>query len=231
MEKKKETNAQLKKRIEKALVHVEKTKDTKSVYFSDRGLRLTINEDCAIISTGFHKHIFNKITSSGISKPYMYTDMVIDLALENSCLVEDENVIGEKYYSYQRLLDVLKNNEEKNYDYLIVYYYSMWLYNIYNPLYSISESESSSFVVFLTYVVNVATNSIILEEKKDDVTNRQIVNELCARIKKFTSDIDERVIFAKMTDEDFAKKEMEAMNEQENENIIEMNVKSEANGK
>ena len=46
---KKPTNAQLEKRLKCALLHIDKTKDTKSIYFDDKGLRLTINDDFALI--------------------------------------------------------------------------------------------------------------------------------------------------------------------------------------
>ena len=57
-EQKKETKAQLERRIKQAVVFVEKDKDTKSVFFSDKGLRLTVTNDTAVVETGYHRHLF-----------------------------------------------------------------------------------------------------------------------------------------------------------------------------
>ena len=82
-QKKKLTNAQLQKRIANALIHIDRTNGTESIFFSDKGLRLTVNEDFAIIATGFHRHVFNNFTNAGISRPYLYTKRVIEIANEN----------------------------------------------------------------------------------------------------------------------------------------------------
>lgn len=217
-ETKKPTNSQLLKRINKAVVHVDRTKDTKDIFFSDRGLKLTVNEEYAVIATGYHKHVFSRYTSSGISKPYIYTDTVLTVAFENDCIVKDEQ--GNSGYSYQKLLATLKNAEDKKAEYLIVYYYSMWLFNIFNPLYTIGETEQTTFITYVDYLVNIARNAIVLGEHNEDMTNKQFIAELCKNINDFTSNVDERVIFKKMTDEEFAQQEMDAMNEYENEEIL-----------
>lgn len=227
METKKESNAQLQKRIRRAIVHVDKTKDTKDIFFSDRGLRLTVNEDYAIVGTGFHRHVFDKFTSSGVSKPYVYTDMVIDLANANDCVVDDGK--GNKSYSFGKLMQTLKEDSEKQTEYLIVHYYSMWLFNVFSPLYSIGESEATTFITYIDYVFNIARNAIVLREHTEDLTNKQFIENLCENIKEFTNNINERVIFHKLTDDEFAQQEMEAMQEQENEEVIIKKIEQEEN--
>ena len=56
----KPTNAQLLRRIQKSPLHLDFTKNTVSVYFSDKGLRLTVDdtEGYALIATGYHTHYF-----------------------------------------------------------------------------------------------------------------------------------------------------------------------------
>ena len=61
MEQKKPTKAQMARRLSNAIVLVEKTKDTQSVFFSDKGVRLTVTEDKAVIATGFHQHVLMRI--------------------------------------------------------------------------------------------------------------------------------------------------------------------------
>ena len=45
MEQKKQTNAQLQRRIANAVVHIDKDKSYQSVYWSDKGLRLETTDE------------------------------------------------------------------------------------------------------------------------------------------------------------------------------------------
>ena len=89
MQEKKPTNAQMQRRLERAVLHLDRTKDTVSIYFSDKGLRLTADptEGYCIIETGYHRHVFNSFTQGGLSRPYTYTTRVIEIAME----LEEEN--------------------------------------------------------------------------------------------------------------------------------------------
>ena len=218
MEQKKPTNAQLQKRIANALIHIDRTKNTKSIFFSDKGLRLTINEDYAIIATGFHRHVFNNFTSSGISRPYLYTKRVIEIANEN---LKDIEVNGG--YSFQKLLEVLKAKEDKS-EYNIVTYVSWWLEIIFAPLYSIDESEAGSFLVYEAYLHHIARQAVLLSEKKEDVTNKQFFDEVIKNMQNFIEGVDERVIFHKKSDEEIAKEEMEAIMATEQEQAMEAQI-------
>lgn len=218
-QKKKPTNAQLQKRIERAIVHVDRTKETKEIYFSDRGLRLVVNETSAVIQTNFHKHVFSRWTMDGESHPYRLTSLIISYAYDNDCISMNEK--GERFYSYAKLLETLKEDENTNLEYLLVYYYSMWLYNIFKPLYMIGDTEQSTFMTYINYVFCIANDAIVLEEHTEDVTNKQFVERLCDNIKKFTADITEQTIFHKMTDDEFAQKELDAMQEMEHGEILE----------
>ena len=218
MEQKKPTNAQLQKRIANALIHIDKTKDTESIFFSDKGLRLTVNEDYAIIATGFHRHVFNNFTSSGISRPYLYTKRVIEIANEN---LKDIEVDGG--YSFQKLLEVLKAKEDKS-EYNIVTYYEWFVFNCFQPLYSIGESEVESFLVYEMYLHNIARQAVLLSEKKEDMTNKQFFNEVIKNMQNFIEGVDERVIFHKMTDEEMAQANIEALTQNEQEQAMEAQI-------
>ena len=82
---KKVTKGDLEKRIQSAIVLVPKDRETKSVYFDDKGLRLTVTDDYAVVTTGAHQHVFSKITVYGISRPYLFTQRFVDIALTNDC--------------------------------------------------------------------------------------------------------------------------------------------------
>ena len=223
---KKPTNAQLQKRISNAIVHVDRTKDTKEIFFDDKGLRLTVSEDYCVIETGFHRHVFNSYTSEGVSRPYLYTKRMIETALDNNAWVKDEK--GELRYSYTKLMEILKSKEDKN-DYNIATYYDWWLFIIFNPLYSIAENEVSSWLVFFKYVQSLATSSILLEEHTKDVTNKQFIEKFKTLIDEFTKEVDERVILHKLTDDEFAKEQIDALQQDENETIIKENLLNKKN--
>ena len=225
-QKKKLTNAQLQKRLENAIVFVPKTKDTISIFFSDKGVRLVADNDGCVIETNYHRHVYSNITSAGVSRPYLYTKRVIEIASDKNTLEEitvkdkDDNFVG---YSYQRLLDVLKEKEDKS-EYNIVVYYEWFLFNIFQPLYGIGETEIESFLVYEDYLHNIARNAILLSEKTEDITNKQFIQTILESIKHFTEDLEERILFPKKTDEQVMKEEIDAIQEQEQNDAMEAQI-------
>lgn len=213
MEEKKPTRAQIERRLNRAILHIDRTKDTQTFFFSDRGIRLTVNEGYAIIETAYHRHVFNNITSSGVSRPYLYTKRLIDIALDNDCETADG-------YSFAKLLETLKAKEDKS-EYNIVIYTDWWIYNSFNSLYSISESEIGSFMVYFDYIFGIAKNSVLLSEKNEDVTNKQFIDKVIANIKDFTENLTESVLFQKKTDEELAQENIAAIQETETEQALE----------
>lgn len=211
-QKKKPTNAQLTRRIQTAVLHIDRTKDTKEVRFIDKGLHLVVNEDYAIIETNFHRHVFDNITSSGVSRPYLYTQRFVEMALENDCAVEGG-------HSYAKLFDVLKNKEKKD-EYNIAWYYDLFLNNIFAPLYSIGETVSESFLVYETYLHNIARTSVILSEKTEDMTNLQFFDKVIENMKSYVEGMAEHVVFEKKTDEERMKENIEALEANETEEFL-----------
>lgn len=214
-QKKKLTNAQLQKRIENAIVFVPKTKDTISIFFSDKGVRLVADNDGCVIETNYHRHVFANITSAGISRPYLYTKRVIEIANANL-----DEIKTESGYSFQRLVDVLKEKEDKS-EYNIIVYYEWFLFNIFQPLYGIGETEIESFLVYEDYLHNIARNAILLSEKTEDITNKQFIKKVVDSINEFTKELEERVLFPKKTDEQVMQEEVAAIQEQEQNDAME----------
>ena len=213
------TNGQLLKRLKNAVVHIDKDKSYQSVYWSDKGLRLETTDEYCVISTGFHRHVFNAFNSAqGISRPYLYTKRVIEIANENIVAVETEDG-----YSFAKLLEVLKAKEDKS-EYNIVIYYEWFVFNCFQPLYSIGESEVESFLVYEAYLHNIARQAVLLSEKKEDMTNKQFFNDVIKNMQDFIEGVDERVIFHKMTDEEMAQANIEAIKEQEQEQAMEAQI-------
>lgn len=205
MEQKKPTNAQLQRRIQRAVVHLDRTKNTQEIYFSDKGLRLVSDTDYCVIETGFHRHVFSNITSSGISRPWLYTKRIVEIANEHleDCKTEDG-------YSFAKLLESLKAKEDKT-EYNICVYYEWWCQIIFDGLYSISEDDVSQWFVYFKYLNVFATNYILLSEKTEDMTNKQFVERFKNLLDEFTAEVEERVLFKALSDEEKAKQEIEAI--------------------
>ena len=218
MEQKKETRATIERKIKNAIVFVPKDKDTESIFFSDKGVRLTVTMDSAVIAFGYSQTIYSNFTAAGISRPYLYTKRVIEIANEN---LKDIEVDGG--YSYQRLLDVLNEKEDKS-EYNIVTYFSWFLQNLFSPQYGIAEDEVSSFFVYEDYIHNIAKNSILLDVRNEDLTNKQFVDKVIANIREFTDGLEESVLLHKKTDDELMKENMEAVQEQEQEQAMEAQI-------
>lgn len=216
---KKPTNEQLSRRIQNAVVLVEKDKETKSVFFADKGLRLTITMDYAIVGTGAHRHVFDFITASGnVSRPYLYTKRFIEIAEENDCIVEDKQ--KNKFYSYARLFEVLKEKDDKS-DYNLCWLVDKWFYNLFQPLYEIDETNAGAFLVYEQYVHNIARQTYLLSEHTEDVTNKQFVNAIIENEKSFLDDIEESIILEAKTDEQRMQEEIEAIQKDADEKLME----------
>lgn len=207
---KKPTNAQLEKRLKCAILHIDKTRETKSIYFDDKCLRLTINEDWAIIATGAHQHVFRNITVAGVSRPYLYTKRFIEIALANDSTWKDEK--GQVRRSYSKLFEIIKNKDDKT-EYNMCWYIDLWLNNIFSPLYSIDETEIASFLVYEQYLHNIAKQQVLLGEHTEDMTNLQFVDALIDNEKKYLEGMKEAVIIHKKTDEEKTQEEIDALQE------------------
>lgn len=218
MEQKKETRAQIERRIKQAVVFVPKDKDTASIFFSDKGVRLTITMDSAVVAFGYSQTIYSNFTAAGISRPYLYTKRIIEIANEN---LKDIEVDGG--YSFQRLLDVLNEKEDKS-EYNIVTYFSWFLQNLFSPQFGIAEDEVSAFLVYEDYIHDIAKNSVLLSERNEDLTNKQFIDKVIANIKEFTDNLEESVLLHKKTDEEIAKENIEAVMATEQEQAMEAQV-------
>lgn len=207
---KKPTKGDLEKKMRSAVVFVPKDRETISVYFDDKGLRLTATEDFVIIATGAHQHVFRSITVAGVSRPYLYTKRFIEFALENDCTVKDDK--GVVRHSYAKLFSVLKEKEDKT-QYNLAWFIDLWLTNIFSPLYSIDETEIASFLVYEQYLHNVARSQVILSEHTEDMTNLQFVDALIDNEKKYLEGMKEAVIIHKKTDEEKDQEEVAALQE------------------
>ena len=224
MEKKRQTrkptNAQLERRLEKAVLHIDRTRDTKEVYFSDRGVRIIVTPDEAIIATLFHNHVFHRMTSNGVSKPYEYTNSVIDIALSLGDAIEVKGV----GLSFNKMVDLLENDVEKTTERLIVWLWDKWVMNIMMPLYDIDSNSGSSFITFLKFLCNIAHQDIILGENTQGMTTKGYIKTFMEKIEEFTKDLEDNEIWPAMSEDEKVEKEMEAIFEHETQETIRQNT-------
>lgn len=216
---KKLTRDQLQRRIDRAVLHIDRTKETQDIYFTDKGLRIVATEDRVVIETGYHQHVFMNFAQSGMSRPYIYTKTFLDIALKYK-----DDILADGGYVYKRLFDVLKDKKDKT-EYNIAWYYDLWLYNIFQPLYSIGETKVESFLVYESYLHNIARNAVILSEKDNEVTNRGFVEKVCENELEYVKDMDEIVIFDKKTDEEVMRENIDAIDAVDNEKFMEESMK------
>ena len=214
---KKPTAAQLERRLTNAVMHIDRTSKTREIYFSDKGLRLVDCEEHVLVQTGFHTHVFSKVTSSGYSRPALYVSRFIDIALGD--VEYGEASKEDKNYSYKKLFDILKTREDRT-QYNIAMYVDWYLYNIFQPLFQIDENAASQFLVYYNYMNNIACNSVFLGEHKDGLTNKQFIEHRDEIMKDFMKNLEESQIFEPMSDEQRVKQEMEAMQQQETEETV-----------
>lgn len=206
------TKAQMQRRIEQSPLHLNRTRDFKTIYFDDKGLRLSCddNEGYCLIETSAHTHVFRSITVAGVSRPYLYTKRFIEIALSNDCLVKDEK--GNITRSYNKLMSVLKEKEDKT-EFNVCWYTDLWFNVIFYNLYGIDETEIASFLVYEQYLHNVARSQVILSEHTEDMTNLQFVDALIDNEKKYLDGMKEAVIIHKKTDEEKTQEEVAALQE------------------
>lgn len=225
MEKKKMTNAQLEKRLRNAVLHIDRTKDTKQVFFDDRGLRVVVNEDWACIGCGNYTITFRVITPSGISTQYTFLKRFLDVALANESRYTIKDAKGNPFRSYALFIKTLEKehadgNDPEN-DYLWLWYVDKWIFNYECQLASLGESPAQSFATYEQYMHNAACSHVFLSEKTEDMTNHQYVANVIAKLQQYMEGVSENIIFAAQTDDEKAQAEIAALNEQQTEKTME----------
>lgn len=218
MEAKKPTNKELARRIERATLHLDKTKNTKEVFFDDRFLRLVVDdtEGYALVGTPFHTHYFQMVTSNGYSKPFIYVQAVVEIATKYKKEITTDK--GLSFISLQKLLQ--EKGKEAVSDLNIVTYADWWLTNINAPLYAIGNDDISGFLAFEQYLHNVARMEMIVGEKTEDVTRGQFIDGICDKMKEGVKNIADTILYKKKTDKDALDEEIKALSQMQDENLM-----------
>ena len=168
-------------RIKNSIVMVDRDDNTLSIDFKDKGLKIDVTDDYAVITTMYHKHVFDAMTANGISETYSFIKQFVEIALEKDCVKAYDD--GVEYYSYQELDKLMKTNEVSETERIIFMVCDMWFYNIFQPIYTLRADQISSFIVYMNYLSNLTNTHILLKESKKDITNVEYIKEYIYYIK------------------------------------------------
>ena len=112
---KKPTNAQLQRRIDNAIIHMERTKDTREVYFDDRNIRVIVNEDMALLSNGVYSTTFQRYFFGGESNQYACLALLVDCATKYEPKIITQDKKGNKFRSFALLSKVMQEKNDNDY--------------------------------------------------------------------------------------------------------------------
>ena len=219
--KKKPSKAQLEKRIEKAVLLVDKSSDAKEVYFADRGLRIAVSDGKALVSQGSFTMVFDEVIAGGYSRNYAILASIIMLAEKYDCM--ERNSKGEVYHSFAKLVDKVNDSKEENADTdrglltkFIVWYElhqgSMWL---------MSERVDYTFALGMQSLCNNAIRATICKPYGKDMTNKELFTEVLSLLNDVREKTEEEyVVLHKETEEERKQAMADALNEQELEEMV-----------
>lgn len=203
MEKKKPTNAQLQKRISKAVIHIDRTKDTKEVFFDDRGIRIVISDGRAIISQLSFMMAFDEIVSGGYSRNYMVLNRIAEMVDDYDCIETNEK--GEKSVSFWKLYDSVKNSTKEGHeaDNGIITMFIIWFGVMQSSMFLLSERSDYTFALGTQYAMNGIISGSISKFYEKDMTNKELLSEIAKEFDNYRKGVEEEfVVMKKETEED-----------------------------
>ena len=220
-EEKKPTAAQLERRLKNAILFMDKTKDTKEVFFDDRGMRVVVNEDMAFISNSVYTSIFHRVYSHGETNHYLCLKMLVELAekYKDKIIIKDEK--GNVYRSYGLLNKVV--NEEKDEARTWLFIMDRWLYNYETNITLAPREDFDNVTFFVTYekfIHSVCCNKIIGGEHAEPMSNKDYIRAVANELLRVADEEQEQPMFIPLSDEEKAKREMEAIQEAATEKEI-----------
>ena len=224
-QKKKLTNAQLQKRISRAIVHIDRTKDTKEVFFDDRGIRIVISDERAIISQLSFMMTFNEIVSGGYSRNYMVLNRIVEMVDEYDCVVVNEK--GEKSVSFWKLYDSVKNSTKEWHeaDNGIITKFIIWFGVMQSSMFMLSERTDFTFALGTQYAMNSIISGSISKFYEKDMTNKELLSEIAKEFDAYRNGVEEEfVVMKKESEEDRKQAIADAIQQNEQEQAMEARI-------
>jgi hypothetical protein len=177
MEQKKPTKKQIEKKLKEATVFVDKAE--KSIYLADIGVGIYISKFQTVLSTNFHRHVWENINSVGYSGVFMYLNSFLDIVLAKLDDIKDKNTKGELYYSFGKLKSCSLSENER----MIVSKVEMFIYSVNDGLYSIgSNSDQMGVMLYLDYLYTMSKATLISELPEGDILVNTFVKDLVSRM-------------------------------------------------
>lgn len=203
---KKMTKEQLQRRLDKAVLHIDRTKSFKSCYFADRGIRISVEEDAALIGRSSYTMVFDRIVSGGFSRIYMILSSVVDMANKYDCDVM--NADGDHYTSFYKLRDTLSKTEEAKGEYNVFVIFSAWFDVLQSTLFLAPEKPDEMFALNSIYVLNTIVHGTVAKPYEKDMTCKELWNEIRKDFDDYVSGISDDYLVLKYKTKEEQEKEI-----------------------
>lgn len=183
MEQKKNTRKEIQRRIDSALLFIEKPE--LSTNFSDIGVKISITKNEALVETLFHSHVWKRIKGNDFSQPYLYLEEFLKIVNEHIHEIENKNPKGEIYYSFRKLTELPSLKDSEKY---IIDFVEKFIYVNNSDIFTVGGDIQTPYVCWLAK----ANAAFLLGEADHDVTQNEKYNYIisCLRSLGLACEVD-----------------------------------------
>lgn len=189
----KPSKAQLEKELNSAILIIEKGNDYKAFRFSDIGINIQVCKDFTIMSTNFHQNIWNNVIPTGYSNTYTFLGLICDVANKNKAEIVVKNSKGEVEYHFNKLKAISTLDDS---DRALLHIFEMWVYTLNDTPFMIGSGKVEMSNLSASYILWLAKNSVIFNERKEDLTKNDFYNNLIKQIRFLSFDIEDTTLSA-----------------------------------
>ena len=168
------SKAQLRKKIEKAQMFIDKGADYKAVYFSDKGLGIHVCKHYVVVSRPFHDIVYARITGAKYSSTALYLESVVDIANKYRDDMQIKMADGSPAYSFDKLFGLSKLEE---YEKILLNLFLMFILNLTEPLDLIGNTSFDMVDMLTSYKSLIAKNGVLFEERDKDMNRNDFFNK------------------------------------------------------
>lgn len=168
------SKAQLRKKIEKAQMFIDKGADYKAVYFSDKGLGIHVCKHYVVVSRPFHDIVYARITGAKYSSTALYLESVVDIANKYRDDMQIKMADGSPAYSFDKLFGLSKLEE---YEKILLDLFVKFIINLTEPLDGIGNTSFDMVNMLASYYSILAKNNVLLEARGEDMNRNVFFNK------------------------------------------------------
>lgn len=187
----KPSKAQLEKELNSAVLIIEKGNDYKAFRFSDMGINIQVCKDFTIMSTNFHQNIWNNVIPTGYSNIYTFLGLICDVANKNKAEIGVKNSKGEVEYHFNKLKAISTLDDS---DKALLRIFEMWVYTLNDAPFMMGSGKVEMSNLSASYILWLAKNSVIFDERKEDLTKNNFYNNLIKQIRFLSFDIEDATL-------------------------------------